>query len=366
MRRAAALGLALALLGAAPLSAQDSVPARTPAARTQPGRRLGALRPRSQHPPAGTGTRDTIRPTLDTTTAAMPVPEGFAWRASVEPKTVTVGDRFASGLAVFVPAGTRVAIGIPKDSADRWRVLGGPEVTAADSARSRWRVVAPMVAWVPGLPDTLGATLRLTAPDGRVATVPVTLRMPAVRSVLPADTTKWRVRPPHDVWGPSRDWRWIALLAALALVLLALLAWAMVSLLRRRRARRIPATARERALALLERAGKSGFIEAGNWKAFYSLVSEALRGLAAGLEPRWSTDLTTSELVEEMRSGRVDEIQLISLEELLRVADLAKFARWGRDPDDARRDLDAAREWVRSFAAPVPEPADAALAGVAP
>ncbi|HSU12471.1 hypothetical protein [Longimicrobium sp.] len=371
MRRAAPLLAAVALLAAAPLSAQDSVPARTAAPRAEPGRRLGALRPRTQRPPraapsAPAGTRDTIRPTLDTTTATMPPPPGFAYTASVRPRAVTVGERFVSGLAVSVPAGTRVAIDVAKDSADRWRVVGRATATAADSAWTRYLVVAPMVAWVPGLPDTAGATLRLTAPDGRVATIPVALRLPEVRSVLPVDTTKWRVRPPHDVWGASRDWRLLALLAALALLLIALIAWLVAKLVRRRRARRIPATARERALALLERARTSGFIEAGNWNAFYSLVSEALRGLAASLDPRWSTDLTTAELMGEMRSARADEIHLATLGELLRVADLAKFARRGREPDDARRDLDHARDWVKTFAAPASEPAEAVAAEVAP
>jgi hypothetical protein len=51
-----------------------------------------------------------------------------------------------------------------------------------------------------------------------------------------------------------------------------------------------------------------------------------------------------------------------ALGRLLRVADLAKFARHGRAPDDARRDLDDARRWVESFAAPSTEAAEAETA----
>jgi hypothetical protein len=278
----------------------------------------------------------------------------------VEPKTVTVGDRFVSGLAVSVPAGTRVEVQVPKDSADRWRVVGRATATAADTAWTRYLVVAPMVAWAPGIPDTLRATLKLTAASGAVSTVPVVFRLPAVRSVLPADSSKWRVRPPHDVWGPSRDWRLAAALAVIALLLLALIAWLAAKLIRRRRRRMVPATARQRALALLERARTSGFVEAGNWKAFYTLVSEALRGLAFALDARWSTDLTSAELLEEMRADGVDPEHADTLEQLLYVSDMAKFARHGRDSDDARRDLDAARQWVETFALPAPEPAEAA------
>ena len=302
-------------------------------------------------------TRDSLRRT-PTPPPADTAPAGFAFRASVQPKTVTVGDRFVSGAAVAVPAGTRVTVEVPKDSADRWRVVGAATATARDSARTRWLVVAPMVAWVPGIPDSLRARLRITPPGGRALTIPVTLRLPTVRAVLPDDTTKWRVRPPHDVWGPSRDWRVLGAMALLALLLLALLAWLAAWLIRRRRKALVPATARERALALLEKARTSGFVEAGNWKAFYTLVSDALRGLAAELEPRWSTDLTTSELLEAMREDDVADADVDALGHLLRVADLAKFARHGRAPDDARRDLDEARRWVQAFAPPARPPAD--------
>jgi hypothetical protein len=326
----------------------DTAPARR-VARTPAGAHLGQLRPRPRapHPVPLPATRDTLAaPPADT------APAGFAFQASVQPKTVTVGDRFVSGAAVAVPAGTRVAVEVPKDSADRWRVVGTATATARDSARTRWLVVAPMVAWVPGIPDTLHARLRLTPPGGRTLTIPVTLRLPTVRAVLPDDTTKWRVRPPHDVWGPSRDWRALGGMALLALLLLALVAWLAARLVRRRRKQRVPATARQRALALLEKARTSGFIEAGNWKAFYTVVGDALRGFAAELEPRWSTDLTTSELMEAMREGSAAPADVDALGRLLRIADLAKFARHGRDLDDARRDLDEARRWVEGFAPP--------------
>jgi hypothetical protein len=180
-----------------------------------------------------------------------------------------------------------------------------------------------------------------------------------VRAVLPDDSTKWRVRPPHDVWGPSRDWRALAATILLALLVLALLAWIIARLLRRRRGRGVPATACQRALALLEQARTSGFVESGDWKAFYTLVANALRGFAAEVEPRWSTDLTTTELLMAMVADGVAEADADTLGRLLRVADLAKFARHTRTPDDADRDLDEARRWVEGFAPPSHPPTSA-------
>jgi len=369
MTRAAAF-LALGLCAAAPAHAQDSTRAprtgvvrpraaqpRTPARNTAPVRPTRRA-PRPQRPPA----RDTAR---DTARAAAPAPPpGFAYQARVEPDTVTVGDRFASGMAVSTPADTKVTLEIARDTADRWRVLGAVQATPRDSARTRWLVVANLVAWQPGLPDTLAAVIRLTSTDGTVTEVPVKLAFPFVRAVLPDDSTKWRVLPPHDVWGPSVDPARTGVAVALlilALLLLGVLAWLIVRAVRRRRARMVPATARARALALLERARTSGFIEAGNWKAFYTLVGEALRGYAAAVYPRLSEDLTSAEVIDTLR-GRAPDERVDTLEHLLRVSDLAKFARRGRAPSDARRDLDLAREWIETHPSPSADAAEDAAA----
>jgi hypothetical protein len=384
MRRAAAIAALLLALSAAAAHAQDSTGAR-PRPRTASGAHLGGLHPRG---PVARRSRAPA-PAQDSSAAARPappalrpdsvLPAGVSVQASVEPKTVTVGDRFSSGLALTVPAGTRVAVDVVKDTADRWRALDSASVSPVDSARTRWLVVVPMVAWWPGPADSVTAlaTVRLTAPGGRTDSARVRLAFPTVRATLPADSTKWVVRPPHDVWGASRDWKRDGLGAAFILAALALLAALVIWLLRRRRRKRVPATARERALAILDRARTSGFIEAGNWKAFYTLVSEALRGFAAETDPAWSTDLTSEEVIDAMRAKAVDADRLATLERLLDVSDLAKFARRGRDPDEARRDLDDARAWVESFepAAPPESPEDddaaaarvpAAAAGAAP
>lgn len=378
MIRAAAVAFVALALTAAPARAQDRTPARAP---RPSGAHLGGVAPRTRRPPARmrAPAPDTSRaatskraPGASPPPADTALPPGVGARTSVEPKSVTVGDRFESGVALTVPAGTQVAVAVATDTADRWRALSPPAVSARDSARTTWLAIVRMVAWVPALPDSAGpvATVRLTAANGRVDSVRVKLAFPQVRATLPADSAKWVVRPPHDVWGTARDWRRAGIGIAVALLLLALLAILVVALLRRRRRKRIPATARERALALLERARASGFVEAGNWKAFYTLVSEALRGFAAEIRPRWSTDLTTSELLEAMRSDPAAASRADPLEPLLRVADLAKFARHGRDPDAAFRDLEQARAWVESYAEPGPEATEtdpaAATAGAAP
>jgi hypothetical protein len=223
-------------------------------------------------------------------------------------------------------------------------------VQPRDSAHSQYRVIAPMVAWLPGPQPPVPARLVLAGADGRVSRSPLRLALPVVRAVLPADSARWLVKPPHDVWGPSQDAKRLALLGTLALLLLALLAALAVWLLRRPRRASLPRGARERALHQLDQAGGAGLIEAGNWKEFYTRVSAALREYAAALRGEWSRDLTSAELIAAMREGRgAEEDDVAPLAVVLRISDLAKFARHGRTPEEARADLETARAWVRDF-----------------
>ncbi|HEX2204296.1 MAG TPA: DUF4381 family protein [Longimicrobium sp.] len=277
-----------------------------------------------------------------------PVALPFAVR--VAPETVTVGERFRVTASVRLPPGSWVELDAPPTS-ERVMAVGKPETTLPDSAASVLRTVVEMVAWSPGPAEVLVATARVTDADGGTRMAPVALQLPVVRSVLPADTTKHRPRGAKDVFGPDRDWRLLALAAALALVALALALWWVVRR-RKRRGRVVPGPrpgARQRALAELERARTSGHAEAGRWKAFYSMVSDALRGYAAAMDPAWSPDLTTSELVARMRRDGVSPERAAPLARALEAADLAKFARRPFTPETAHADLAAARAWVEQF-----------------
>ncbi|HEX8691857.1 MAG TPA: hypothetical protein VF746_05530 [Longimicrobium sp.] len=294
---------------------------------------------------------------------AQRVELNLAGATEVAPDTVTVGERFRVVLSLWLPPGAWVELEPPEDTT-RLQFVFRPRTTRPDSTSGRIRVDLEMVAWRTGLPDTAVVRARSVMPDGSTRSVRLDLRLPVVRSVLPRDTTKHVPRGPRDVWGPGRDWRLVALLAALAALLLVLVTWLLV----RRRRRKPPAvsgTPKERAIKILEHARKSGLAEAGDWKGFYTLVAQALRGYAAALEPRWGADLTTSELLARMREDGVPAESLDPVAHVLRVADLAKFARHRRALDDALHDWTAARQWVETFTRAVrePEAPEPALAG---
>lgn len=275
------------------------------------------------------------------------------YSVGVSPDTVTVGDRFRVLLRAMAPPGTRVELPARLDSLPELHPVGPPR-GRSDSTRGDFAAAYPMVAWRPGALPPLYARVRVTYADGRAATVRVPLRLPFVRSVLPADTAKTEPRGPKDVIGPDRDWRLM-----LALVLLAMLLLAPVAVFVRRRLRKrlargpaAPVDPRARALASLELARRMRLAEAGEWKPFYTLTSEALRGYLDALSPRWGAELTTEELARALEAADVDDDDARTVGALLAEADAVKFAGAASTPAAAERHWQQAREWVASFDRP--------------
>lgn len=271
------------------------------------------------------------------------------------PETVTIGARFATAVRVTLPAGLRVAFptsppqAAALEATDSVR-LRPDAAPAADGARSV-TAVYPLVAWQTG--ELPAAELRATLSDslGRTRVLTVRLRLPVVRSVLPADRRGVQPRGPAGVLGPNWSVRLLALLGALALLaaVLAYLVW------RRRRAAHAVARARPApdpraaALAGLQRARALRPATPAEWKAFYTLLSDAVRGYAAALSPRWGRELTTAELSARLRAAGRDDA---AMRQLLGRADCVKFARHQPADDVAARDLEAAQAWVAAVSAP--------------
>ena len=267
-------------------------------------------------------------------------------RAGVSPREVTVGDRVTSVVEVQIGAGERLEVSFPwSDTARVWSIRPVRIEAGAGTARA----TATLVAWSPGPAGGVSARARIVGAGGTGRALTLRFPIPTVRSVLPADTSRHKPKPPKDVVGPDReiDWRMVALGALAAVWLLVLLAW-----LRRRRNRPrpepivAPPDARVQALEALEAARARG---ATDGRAFYTLVSEALRGFAHAVRPRWSPDLTTTELERRMEKDGVAARDLGPLRSVLHTADLAKFGRYPIPADTALRDWDEARRWVESF-----------------
>jgi len=283
-------------------------------------------------------------------------------RVAVTPDTVTVGDVFHAAIRVDVPPGYRL------EGPDSLPVSGDVENAGRRFDRSepiegggeRITIAYPLTAWKPGPIELPTLALRLIGPGEDPRTLDVRLPAAVVRSVLPADTTGIEPRPLKDVLGANRVLWPILLAIALALAAAA----AAIYWIRRRRPVPEPVLApglppRERALAALDRARELGLLEAGEVKAFYTLVTDAVREFIEAIEPRWSRDLTTSELLA-LLAGEVEEGPRERLSALLQAADLVKFARRRPDAAVAIEEWQVARDWVASFERPLAETGAAA------
>gem|GEM_PF-5527592 len=276
----------------------------------------------------------------------------------VEPDSVTVGDRFRAAVFVRAPAGARVEMVVPPATDGSYQTVDSIRAYPPDSAGLH-RAVATMVLWTVDPAPSARAEVRVTQADGGVRTLPITIQLPAVHAVLPADSAQ--PRPPKDIIPiPGRSWTW-AWIAAAVLAGVLLIGWWMM---RRRRPRTaVPVDPRGHALAELDRLRASSAVEE-DAEAFSAGVSAILREFAAAADPALGTDLTTQELLDHLRRTGARAEDVGSIAGALMHADLAKFARRRPTPERALEDWEAARRWVQTFRAAevddAPVPAEAA------
>ncbi|HEX2166888.1 MAG TPA: DUF4381 family protein [Longimicrobiales bacterium] len=281
-------------------------------------------------------------------------------RAAVVPETITVGDVFHAAVRIDLAEGARIGAPDSLDLVADVEHAGRREVRTDTAGGGRSvTVMYPLAAWRPGTYELPPVALRIV--DGqRDTTLHVSLPTFEVTSVLPADTSGIEAQPPKDVLGANRLW-WPILLA---LLIAALIAAALYMWWKRRRGAEEPVVFTpavpplDVALAQLAALRREGLIERGEFREFYARLTETLRHYVAAVDPRWSVDLTTSELAMRLRAdvGMQDALELTRI---LGAADMVKFARATTTRDNASGDLDAARRWVEQFhVQPEPAPAD--------
>jgi hypothetical protein len=159
----------------------------------------------------------------------------------------------------------------------------------------------------------------------------------------------------------------------LAAALGALVTFLIVRRLRARAAARPgppPRPAHEIALEKLDRLGQYGFLEDADNRPFYFAVSEIIREYLGGRFGFDSLELTTDELVAELKRGAAKDLGIFQGEVTgwLSACDLVKFAKISPSASEARGALETAIRIVTSTRPrpePVPLPTEAAT-NVAP
>jgi hypothetical protein len=267
--------------------------------------------------------------------------------------TARVGDVVPVAVRVTVDPGERVlwppVLHMESDdleNAARVREL----VDTLPDGRLQATAVYSITPWRPGAAPLPELTIQVEAADGASRPLVVTLPVLDVASVLPLDSEALQPIPAKGVIGASYPWWLFALLAFLALAGTAAVAW----WLTRRRAA-APGTVivpsippRDQALAALRDARTAGLVESGRWKEFYTRVAHALRIYLEALDPAWSEDLTTTELVARVRADAGHD-HAAALARILAPADQVKFARRAPTAGEAVAEWETAVEWVEHF-----------------
>ena len=139
--------------------------------------------------------------------------------------------------------------------------------------------------------------------------------------------------------------------ALLAAGLGALITYFVVRKLRARRGERPgppPRPAHEIALERLDRLGAYGFLEDADNRPFYFAVSEVIRDYLGGRYGFDSLEMTTDELIAELKHHAGRELILGEIQGWLSACDLVKFAKISPTAAEARGALESAIRIVKA------------------
>lgn len=220
-----------------------------------------------------------------------------------------------------------------------------------------------IAAYEPGAKQVPALEVTYLGPRGDVRTartLPVAVKIGSLTANEPEPAIK-DAAPPVTVMEENL---WPAYIAGglCAAGLGALLTMLIVRRLRARRGERPgppPRPAHEVALERLDRLGAYGFLENADNRPFYFAVSEIIREYLGGRYSFDSLELTTDELVAELRRQAGRELVLGEIQGWLSACDLVKFAKISPSVAEARGALESAIRIVTTTR-PVLAPAGAA------
>ncbi len=107
-----------------------------------------------------------------------------------------------------------------------------------------------------------------------------------------------------------------------------------------------PVPAHEAALAALQKLLAGDLIEKGDYKRFFSELSEIIRIYIEGRYFVKALEKTTSEIIRDIKAHLENENLLLSLREQLSLADLVKFAKHIPENDEIERAGDQAVDFI--------------------
>ena len=299
--------------------------------------------------------------------AVIPVdPDAPTVAANVDRAEAHVGDPIRLG--VVTVAKTGVPVNLPGTfDLGPFSLLGRGETSEQNlgDGRIRREFVLKIAAYEPGELQLPPIDVTYLGPAGEVKTVrtgAVAIKIASLIANEPEPALK-DAATPVSVMEENRLPLYIGG-AVLAAGLGALITFFIVRKLRGRRSERPgppPRPAHEIALERLDRLGALGFLENADNRPFYFAVSEVIRDYLGGRYGFDSLEMTTDELIVELRRQAGREMILGEIQGWLSACDLVKFAKISPTANEARGALESA---IRIVTATRPAPvATVATAG---
>ena len=273
--------------------------------------------------------------------------------AVIDSSTVTVGDPIQ--LTLFLKLGAfekfdaQTAFKALESFSPLWKSSSGHVDAQEVSIQYELRLYRVGEFQVPPLPITF------VAADGDTSikfSNPVNIRVASVREAGELEPTG--LRPPKQIPGGIPLWLAGMLAAAVAVGILGLIYW-LVS--RRRKESDVvppPPPSVDYAAEFVRIAGM-GLLEAGEFKRFYSLLSENLRRFLNVTLQVDTMERTTDEILEELKSHPKVDLQIYdNIECYLLTADLVKFAKYVPAINNAKRATESGVSIVGKIEAAMP------------
>ena len=270
--------------------------------------------------------------------------------ARVEPDHPTIGQRFRYVVEVAAQPGVEVVVTQPADRLGDFEIVDfGVDPAVQRDGRtvvSRWW---RLVGWSPGDHTIESPLVRYHMPGEEQHDVPADMQHVTVTSVLGDANESTDIR---DIAGPEavpRDLRpWYVAGGALAALILLVLGWRWLRQ-RRRHAETAapPRPAHEIAAEALRALRARRLPEVGEFKEFYSTLSDIVRRY---MEDRFrvrAPEMTTEEfLAATARGAALERPHRALLGTFLGESDLVKFARFVPTLGDSERAMAAAERFV--------------------
>jgi len=183
-----------------------------------------------------------------------------------------------------------------------------------------------------------------------------------VKSLNPDQAADIRdIKPPLEI---PRDWRRLVRQLGVALLAGLLIAAGVIAYLRYRKGKSLlprrekpQRPAHELALEQLDALVRSGLLERGEVKQFYSELSEIVRRYIEGRFYVPALEMTTNQLLATLEEATLGHEERKQLQELLELSDLVKFAKYLPGAEEHERAVQIAYDFVQRTKLVVTEPA---------